>query len=342
LRASLFDYDLPAELIAQHPSPEREGARLLVVGERLDHRTVGELDRILSDRSLVVVNDTRVRRARLIGKKASGGRVEVFLLGPNPSGTWRAMGRASKPFKFPSEIVIVDEEDEATPLVARLLRRHADGCLEIELIAPGMSVDEAIERHGRMPLPPYIRRMPDSSDETRYQTVYARKIGAVAAPTAGLHLSEALLDRMRARGHAIESVTLHVGLGTFQPVTAEDLDDHPMHAETYEIPDRTWEAIVTAKRQERPIVAVGTTVVRALETAAMTDRRQGETRLLIQPGFCFRVVDMLLTNFHLPRSTLLALVCAFGGRERILSAYQEAVRERYRFFSYGDAMLITR
>jgi S-adenosylmethionine:tRNA ribosyltransferase-isomerase len=328
MRVSLFDYELPEELIAQHPAPDREAARVMVVSDALAlaHRSVADLPSLLPKDALVVVNDTRVRRARLIARKSSGGRAEIFLLRPTDGGTWIAMGRASKPFRFPSELSI-------EPLIVRLEKKRDDGLLEVSLRATEGTVDEAIEKVGRVPLPPYIKRDPDDDDAERYQTVYARHVGAVAAPTAGLHLSEAMLARLD-----VVPITLHVGLGTFQPVTADDLDDHPMHAESFEIPVDSARRISEARAEGRPIVAVGTTVVRALES----EGTRGETRLLIQPGFRFRAVDLLLTNFHLPRSTLLALVCAFGGRERILEAYATAVRERYRFFSYGDAMLVHR
>ncbi len=346
MRVALFDYDLPEECIAQHPAPDREAARLLVLDETIRHHTIAALPDLLPARSLVVANDTRVRRARLIAKKPSGGGAEIFLLRPLAAGRWAAMGRASKPFRFPAELEVLGPAGETTPLRVRLLGRLQDGLLEVELETSEGSVDDAIERFGRVPLPPYIKRAAGDADAERYQTVFARSIGAVAAPTAGLHLSRALLDRLEACGHAMTMVTLHVGLGTFQPVTADDYDDHPMHAESFEISAEAARAITAARAQKRPIVAIGTTVVRALESATNEDgtvRAGGaETRLLLQPGHVFRGIDVLLTNFHLPRSTLLALVCAFGGRERMLGAYAEAVRERYRFYSYGDAMLIHR
>ena len=241
-------------------------------------------------------------------------------------------------------------------LVVRLLgRADDDGLLEVGIwSATGEPVDDLLRACGHVPLPPYIKRDDSSEDEARYQTVYARHDGAVAAPTAGLHLTNALLGRLAVRGCEIASVTLHVGLGTFQPVTAEDLDDHPMHAERYVVSQATADAVARARARGAPVVAVGTTTVRALESAALggasasgcapghVAASSGETRLLIQPGYAWRVVDGLLTNFHLPRSTLLALVCAFAGTERVLRAYALAVRDRYRFFSYGDAMLAWR
>lgn len=346
MRVALFDYELPEERIAQHPTPDREAARLLVLAEIVSHGTITELPELLPPRSLVVVNDTRVRRARLIAKKTSGGRAEIFLLRPLAAGRWLAMGRSSKPFRFPTVLEVLGRAGETTPLRVRLVSRLEDGLLDVELETSEGSVDDAIERFGRIPLPPYIKRDADDADAERYQTIFARTLGAVAAPTAGLHLSRALLDRLEARGHTMTTVTLHVGLGTFQPVAVDDFDDHPMHAESFEVSAQAARAIAAARAEKRPIVAIGTTVVRALESATNAGGAvgafAGETRLLIQPGHFFRVVSHLVTNFHLPRSTLLALVCAFGGRERVLEAYANAVRERYRFFSYGDAMLIHR
>jgi len=363
LRIDAFDYDLPPDRIAQYPTPEREQARLLVVAPReadteraLQHRTVAELAELIPEGSLVVVNDTRVIPARLLGLKAdTGGKVEIFLVRfvearileipggePRDAEVWLALGKASKPLRFGTDVI-------AGNVCIHLLGRGEDGLLEVALssLSPA-SVRSALEAEGHVPLPPYIKRADEALDEERYQTVFARVPGALAAPTAGLHLSRALLGRLAVRGCELASVTLHVGLGTFQPVTVDDLDAHPMHAETFEISRTTASAIERARERGRPVVAIGTTVVRALESAANTEQpghvipMRGETRLLIQPGYRFRVVDMLVTNFHLPRSTLLALVCAFGGYERVLDAYRHAVLENYRFFSYGDAMLLPR
>jgi S-adenosylmethionine:tRNA ribosyltransferase-isomerase len=361
MRVELLHYDLPPELIAQTPPEERDGARLLVVGkDQLSHRHVVELAELLPPGALVVLNDTRVLPARLIAQKATGGRVEVMLLrhvgprmidsarGPTEAAVWRALGKASKALRFGADLRVLDRAGRSTPLRVRLLgRSEDDGLLEVALHTEGGTpVDEAVRAYGRMPLPPYIKRDVTPEDAERYQTVFARADGAVAAPTAGLHVSHALLGRLAVRGCEIATVTLHVGLGTFQPVTVDDLDAHPMHREHYEITRTTASAIEAARRRGSPIVAVGTTVVRALESAARDDGTVtptvGETGLLIQPGFRFRVVDVLFTNFHLPKSTLLALVCAFGGVERVLGAYRAAVAERYRFFSYGDAMLLDR
>ncbi|HEU4408437.1 MAG TPA: tRNA preQ1(34) S-adenosylmethionine ribosyltransferase-isomerase QueA [Polyangiaceae bacterium] len=354
MRTDLFDFRLPEDLIASRPAPRRDGARLLDVGPAgLADRAVAELPELLEPGALVVVNDTKVIPARLLGHKAqSGGKVELLLVrrvearegeGGRKVERWRAMGKSSKPLRMPLEVRF----DAGGELEACVLGRADDGLLEVELRArPGASVEELVGRLGRVPLPPYLGRDDEPEDRERYQTVYARVPGAVAAPTAGLHLSEALLGRLAVRGVGLTTVTLHVGPGTFVPVTADDLDAHPMHEEWYEVSRTAAAAIDEARGRGAPVVAVGTTVVRALESAADPARPggvrpgRGSTRLLIQPGYEFRVVDALLTNFHLPRSTLLSLVAAFAGRSRVLAAYEHAVRERYRFYSYGDAMLL--
>lgn len=352
MRIELFDYELPEERIAKYPAALRDGARLLVVdpeASSLDDRKMVELPELIPEGALVVLNDTRVMKARLFGEKAdTGGRVEIFLvekLGTEgKSERWRALGRASKPLRG-GQLVRLGGGALTATIEAK---SEDDGSIELLLESTGdADIAEAIETHGRVPLPPYMRREPSPEDIERYQTVYARSLGAVAAPTAGLHLTSELLDSLRSRGVEIATSTLHVGLGTFQPVTAADLDSHPMHAESFEITEALAEAIRSARAREKPVIAIGTTVVRALESAASKDEKglvrpmRGSTRLLIQPGYSFRIVDALLTNFHLPRSTLLALVSAFAGRERILHAYEEAIRRGYRFYSYGDAMFIT-
>lgn len=345
MRIDLFDYELPEHLIADRPADERDGARLLVVGPEgaPADRTVVDLPELLPSGSLLVVNDTRVIPARLFGRKPSGGRVEILLVeregGDERTEAWKALGRSSKAIRSGATITLDGG------LCARVVDVAADGTLRIEVSAEGGSVADAIEACGHVPLPPYIRREDEPADRTRYQTVYARARGAVAAPTAGLHLSERLLASLKARGIELASVTLHVSLGTFQPVKVDDLDEHAMHEEAYVVPQVTVDAVSRARARGAPVVAVGTTAVRALESAASSGElcaQEGRTRLLIQPGYAFRVVDVLLTNFHLPRSTLLALVSAFGGRERVLGAYEHAVRSAYRFFSYGDAMLLWR
>jgi S-adenosylmethionine:tRNA ribosyltransferase-isomerase len=376
VRRELFDYDLPAELIAGHPAPERDGARLLVMDSgddggvtKLIHAAVRDLDQHLVPGALLVVNDTRVIPARLLGHKAgSGGKVELLLVrrleatSMRSAGRelaaerWRALGRASKPLRPGARVNFGGAGHDGghpqtpggVPLAAEIATAAGEGgVLEVLLFSPaGLALDVALEAAGRMPLPPYLHRPDEAADRERYQTVFARVPGAIAAPTAGLHLSSALLERASARGVALATVTLHVGLGTFQPVTVEDLDHHPMHSEVFAVPAETAAAIAAARDRGAPVVAVGTTVVRALESAADPEREgyvraaEGETRLLIQPGYRFRVVDQLLTNFHLPHSTLLAMVAAFAGRERVLAAYRAAIDARYRFYSYGDAMFI--
>ncbi len=344
---SNFDYALPDELIASEPLPERDAARLLVVHEgALDDRRVLDLPALLPPAALVVLNDTRVIPARLLGhRRPTGGKVEIFLVErEGPAGateTWSALGRASKELR-PGTVVDVGA------LVVTVLGRRAEGTLQVELTARDhATVGDAVEAVGHVPLPPYIRRPDRPDDRERYQTVFATEDGAVAAPTAGLHVSAALLDAIAAAGATIAKVTLHVGLGTFSPVTALDLDDHAMHSERYSVPEATVRAVDAARARGAKVVAVGTTVVRALESARDPERpgharaSSGATRLLVQPGYRFGVVDALFTNFHLPRSTLLALVCAFGGTARVLSAYRHAVSRRYRFTSYGDAMFLT-
>jgi S-adenosylmethionine:tRNA ribosyltransferase-isomerase len=376
MRVDTFSYDLPPERIAQEPTEDREAARLMVLtgGERGEAK-VGDLASLLPRGALVVLNDTRVLRARLLAKKPeTGGKVEIFLVrrlgertievGPGSDGkaetreveVWRALGKASKPLKFGVDVIVGATEAPAgagpvgVQLVVRLLgRAEEDGLLEVGLSVRGAAtIDEAVRALGHVPLPPYIKRDDRPEDAERYQTVFARVDGAVAAPTAGLHVTRALLGRLAVQECEVATVTLHVGLGTFQPVTVEDLDTHPMHSERFEVTRTTARAIARARERGVPVVAVGTTVVRALESAADPDREgfvqpmAADTRLLIQPGYRFRVVDMLFTNFHLPRSTLLAMVCAFGGTERVLDAYKAAVAGGFRFYSYGDAMLLDR
>lgn len=346
MRTSDLDYELPEELIAQEAPPERDAGRMLVLrGESVEHRRVLELPRALPARSLLVVNDTRVIPARLVGVRGSGGRVELLLvqrLGPaGATERWRALGRPGKrlrpgtPLSFGDGRVegVVDERGERGVLAVTLSAR------------PAAPLAQTLAEVGRVPLPPYIRREPRPEDRDRYQTVFAREPGAVAAPTAGLHLSPRLLDALAAAGHARVAVTLHVGPGTFAPVTAEELDAHRMHEERFEVPPEAAAAIAAARADGRPVVAVGTTVARTLESAFDPERGRvapgaGRTRLFIRPPYRPRVVDALLTNFHLPRSTLLALAMAFGGEEPVRRAYRAAVDARYRFFSYGDAMLI--
>lgn len=347
MRVDSFAYELPSELIAQEPAPEREAARLMVVGDTAEeHARIAELASFVPKGSLVVVNDTKVIRARIVGtKEGSGGKAEVFLVrrigAAGSAERWHAMTKASKPMRAGTRVV-------SGPLLVVVEGREPDdGLFIVQLSAMSGTLDDALRAGARMPLPPYIKRATTEADEARYQTVFARNEGAVAAPTAGLHLTDALLQRLKQdRGCEVDSCTLHVGLGTFQPVTTEDLDDHPMHSESLEITPALAASVARARARGAPVLAIGTTVVRALESAALEGGLvrpcAEETRILIQPGYRFRVVDRLLTNFHLPESTLLALVCAFAGTERVLAAYRAAVAARYRFFSYGDAMLLAR
>lgn len=356
MRVERFDYALPAELIAQAPTDDREQARLLVVprgASAVGHRVIADLAEHVAPGTLLVVNDTKVLPARILGtKEGTGGKSEVFLVkklgevagedGARSAERWRALARASKALR-PGTRIVKDE------LVVDFEGKGEDGLFEVRLTTrDGSSVEEARRKAGQVPLPPYIKRDVRPEDEARYQTVFARAEGAVAAPTAGLHLTTALMKRLESRGCEVAMCTLHVGLGTFQPVTVDDLDEHPMHAEYFEVSRTLAAAVARARERGAPVLAVGTTVVRALESAKDPERPghiracAEETRILIQPGYAFSVVDRLLTNFHLPKSTLLALVSAFAGTDRVLGVYAEAVKERYRFFSYGDAMLLDR
>lgn len=333
-----FHYDLPPRLIAQRPLPEREASRLLVLdgasGELADRRFVDILD-YLRPGDVLVFNDTRVIPARLFGHKQSGGRVEVLVERLLDDRRVLAHVRASKSPK-PGGRLLLEGAVEAVVLARQ------DDLFELHLIDP-RPVLEILEAHGHIPLPPYIERPDETQDQQRYQTVYAQRPGAVAAPTAGLHFDAALLQRLRDQGIHTAFVTLHVGAGTFQPVRVDDLAQHQMHAEYVEVSEAAVVAINTARAAGGRVVAVGTTSVRSLEAAAQAGELQpfaGDTRLFITPGYRFRAVDLLITNFHLPESTLLMLVSAFGGYEAVMAAYRHAVDRAYRFFSYGDAMLV--
>jgi S-adenosylmethionine:tRNA ribosyltransferase-isomerase len=341
MRVDELAYDLPRELIATEPPAQRDGARLLLLSRKaqsIEHSQVRSLPSLLPRDTVMVVNDTKVIKARLHGKKPTGGAVEIFLLRPlnAEARRWTAFGRASKALQPGTRIALLHGH-----VLTVTDKDPADGVLTVEF-APDVSPWAVIDACGEIPLPPYMDRAPTEQDQDRYQCVFAKHPGAVAAPTAGLHLSEQILDEMqRIDGFTQLSVTLHVGAGTFQPVSVDNLDDHPMHSEHYEISAATAAVLQDAKARGRPVFAVGTTVVRALESWALgVGALSGETRLLLQPGSPFCVVDWLLTNFHLPRSTLLALVMAFADKSLIKRAYETAVAERYRFFSYGDAMLI--
>lgn len=345
MRTELLDYALPEELIAKRPLAERDASRMLVLDRgAIEHRLISEWPGLLPEGALVVLNDTRVRHARVFGaRRGSGGRVELLLLERRPAlerpgagEIWEALGRASKPLR-PGQVI------EAGKLVCEVLERNADGTLRLAIQAPA-EVERVLAEQGRVPIPPYLGREDDADDALRYQTVYAARVGSVAAPTAGLHLTTRMFDAMRARGVELGRLRLDVGLGTFRPVVAGDLSEHVMHEERFEVDARLVEQVAAARRRQAPVVAVGTTVVRALESAADAARpghvrpAAEATRLLIQPGYSFRVVDGLLTNFHQPRSTLLALVAAFAGLDAMRAAYAAALSARYRFLSFGDAM----
>ena len=331
-----FDYALPPELVAQAPAATRSASRLLHVdGERLADRRFADLVDLVSPGDVVVMNDTRVLRARVAGRKPSGGRVELLV--ERIAGANEALAQL-KASHLPrvGGTVLFDDGARATVLAR-------DGGFFRLRIDADRPLDAWLEAHGELPLPPYIARRADASDDERYQTVYARVPGAVAAPTAGLHFDAPTLDALAAKGARLAQVTLHVGAGTFLPVRDGDLDRHRMHAERYTIPASTVAAIDAAHAAGGRVLAVGTTTLRALEAAAAGGRLtagEGETDLFVRPGFRFRVVDRLLTNFHLPRSTLMVLVAAFAGLPAIRRAYAHAIAARYRFFSYGDAMLL--
>jgi len=325
-----FDYALPDELIAQHPAKERAASRLLhldgATGELRD-RAFADLPLLVDARDVLVLNDTRVIKARLQGRKSTGGRIELLVERITGEREALALSHSGHPLKAGHRLSVGDG------VAVEVLGREAD-LVRVRFAEPVAAV---LERCGAVPLPPYITHAPGPEDAGRYQTVYAANPGAVAAPTAGLHFDEPLLKRIQDRKALVAKLTLHVGAGTFQPVRSANLAEHRMHAERYSIPESTL-ASISGKR----VLAVGTTTLRALETHALTGRPEGESDLFITPGFQFRVVQRLLTNFHLPKSTLLMLVAAFAGLDNVRRAYAHAIRERYRFFSYGDAMLIER
>ncbi|HET7540774.1 MAG TPA: tRNA preQ1(34) S-adenosylmethionine ribosyltransferase-isomerase QueA [Polyangiaceae bacterium] len=352
MKTADLDYELPEALIAAHPTERRDGARLLILdGDTLRDGRVEDLAHLIPERALLVVNDTRVRRARIFGtRQGSGGRIELLFtrrVALAPAGgdeadgreRWEAIGRASKPLRVGTRI-------EWEEIRIEVLHKSPEGTLLVAVDAAGADFERVLEQRGHLPLPPYMRRSDEVVDLERYQTVYARRTASAAAPTAGLHFTPELFERLRERHVEIGRLELEIGLATFRAVTALDLDDHPMHAETFALGPELVQAVRAARERNAPIVAVGTTVVRALESAADPARpgevraSHGETRLLIQPGYRFQVVDALLTNFHVPQSTLLALVSAFAGHDAVMSAYRHAVAARYRFLSYGDAMWI--
>jgi S-adenosylmethionine:tRNA ribosyltransferase-isomerase len=336
-----FDYDLPPHLIAQHPPAQRGQSRLLVVPRGsgpVAHRQFSDLPDYLQPGDCLILNDTRVIPARLSGRRPTGGRAEVLLLRPLAEGNWEALVRPGRRLHTGQRVEVSDE------LTVEIIGEAAAGLRLVRLHHEGELLP-LLDRVGQMPLPPYIRRpAPEPADRSRYQTVYAATPGAAAAPTAGLHFTPSLLASLADRDILVERLTLHVGLGTFRPVTTQRLADHVMHAEWYSLPPVVARRLNRRRAAGGRLIAVGTTVVRTLET--LTDEQglihggEGQTSLFITPGYTFRATDALLTNFHLPRSTLLVMVSAFAGRQRILSAYREAIAEQYRFFSYGDATLL--
>jgi S-adenosylmethionine:tRNA ribosyltransferase-isomerase len=349
MKSSDFDYDLPLELIAQEPPARRDGARMLVLdrGARtIEHRQFADLPAFLRPNDLLVVNDTRVIPARIFGRKAkagTGGKVEFLLLEEISPGVWDALMRSRRRPKV-GEHVILDED----LAVATVLEDGELGRVKVRMESK-LPWLEVLDRIGQTPLPPYIQRKeatPErrAADKVRYQTVFAREPGAVAAPTAGLHFTPGVLERLAGQGIGQAAVTLHVGIGTFRPVAVENIEEHRMDFERWQIPDETAQKIAAAKTGGRRVVAVGTTSVRTLESAAARPEGfgagQGRTDLFIYPPYEFKIVDAMVTNFHLPKSTLLMMISAFAGRDFVLEAYREAIRERYRFFSYGDCMLI--
>jgi len=362
MKPSELDYNLPPERIAQRPLPERDASRMLLLDRRAggwEDRQFRELPDLLRGDELIAVNNVRVIPARLFGRRAGihaqpigshnparaqflQTEIEVLLVRQLGADTWEALVRPGR--KVPSGERIIFGEGE---LEACVEGRGPYGLRRLRF-GSGRGFDESLRRLGHIPLPPYIKRADEPLDSERYQTVFARQGHAVAAPTAGLHFTAEILGRIRQRGAEIVEITLQVGLGTFEPIRSERVEDHPIHGEAYEIPEATAAAVNRAKREGRPVLAIGTTVVRALEDAAEKNRGQpsavasgkAEASILLYPGKAFRVVNQLLTNFHLPRSSLLALVAAFAGRENVLRAYEHAVDAGYRFYSYGDAMFI--
>jgi S-adenosylmethionine:tRNA ribosyltransferase-isomerase len=339
---SLFDYNLPERLIAQKPAPRREESRLMVVGrsaKSVSHSTFSNFPSMLNEGDVLAINTTRVIPARLLAKRKTGGAVEILLARRAGGTRWIAVTGGAQKVK-PGEALIVGDG------VVTFEGKAGNGMAYVSFSSED-EMSRIIKNHGVVPLPPYIQRdggITGADDAERYQTVFASEDGSCAAPTAGLHFTDAILDAIRSKGVVVAPIVLHVGPGTFKPVKTDDIDEHVMDPEPFEIPISSAQAVTLAKKEGRRVIAVGSTVTRCLESVADETGAvrgcSGETGLFIKPGYRFKVVDALLTNFHLPKSTLLILVCAFAGRELTLSAYEEAVREEYRFFSYGDAMFI--
>lgn len=341
LPISRFDYHLPPELIAQQPVEPRDSSRLLVVDrsrQSLSDRVFSDLPDLLQPGDLLVMNNSRVLNARLFVRRQTGGRVEMLFLEETGPGVWNVLAKPARRLKTGEQLTVLSRSGEDTEHTVQLEGREPDGTMSVRL-------DQALSvlaDHGHLPLPPYITEQPN--DEERYQTVYAEQTGSAAAPTAGLHFTDRLLERCRERGIETAWVTLHVGLGTFQPVKVENALEHRIHAETFEVPADTMTQLAGAREEGRRIVAVGSTAVRTLETIGLNITpgrgQSGSTQVYITPPYEFRLVDAMVTNFHLPRTTLLLMVSALAGEDLLRAAYEHAVRERYRFFSFGDAMLI--
>ncbi len=343
MKLSDYDYDLPAELIAQKPLEARDDSRLMVLPAETGtilHKQFYDLPGFFKEGDLIVINNTQVFPARLIGvKEKTGGEVEIFLLSAYKDGTWDALSRPAKRLKTGTQIVFGNGL-----LCACIVDKGPNGHVRVQL-SSDIGIDKAIDSVGKTPLPPYIKREPENTDSTRYQTVYAEKRGAVAAPTAGLHFTGALLKQITAFGVEKASVTLHVGIGTFRPLSDDEAENGKLHSEYCEVPETTANMVNECRAKRGRVFAVGTTTVRALEAASESGTIKpfkGWTDIFIKPRYTFRSVDVLITNFHLPRSSLLLMVSAFGGKDRIFNAYHTAVQENYRFYSYGDAMLIFR
>jgi S-adenosylmethionine:tRNA ribosyltransferase-isomerase len=335
MKISEFDYNLPKELIAKYPVEPRDKCRLMVLDRKektIKHKIFKDIIDFLEEGDTVVLNDTKVIPARLKGKKETGAKIEIFLLRPFSENQWEVLIKNIKRLKEGQKVIFGKD------FKAKLLEKYDEGKAKVELI--GDDVNKLIKKYGHIPLPPYIEREDEEKDKDYYQTVFARKEGAVASPTAGLHFTPELLEKIKEKGINIVYITLHVGLGTFRPVSVENIKEHKMHEEFYQIPENTIKVIEKTKKDGKSVVAVGTTVVRTLETYAKTKKLEGFSDIFIYPPFKFEVVDKLITNFHLPKSTLLLLVSAFADKDFILKAYEEAVEKKYRFFSYGDAMLI--
>ena len=335
IKLSDYDYKLPKELIAKYPVEPRDSCKLMVLNRKtknIEHRIFRDLGDYLEEGDLLVLNDTKVIPARLKGKKETGANIEIFLLRPFSEDEWEVLIKNIKRLKEGQEVII------AKDFKAKLLEKYEEGKAKVKLI--GNNIKQLIEKYGHVPLPPYIEREDEEKDKDYYQTVFAKKEGAVASPTAGLHFTQELLDKLEKKGIKKAFCTLHVGLGTFRPIQTEDITKHKMHEEFYQIPDETLKLIEETKKKGKKVIAVGTTVVRTLETYAQTGKKEGFSDIFIYPPYEFKIIDALITNFHLPKSTLILLVSAFADRDFILKAYKIAVEKKYRFFSYGDAMLI--